>query len=363
MNDIFVTRPSLPDFDEYVQEIRTIWDTKHITNFGDKYLALIDLIKDRFGYEYVDLQCNGHMTLQNILSCLEPGEIITTSFSFVSTSLAILNSGHRPVFCDISMDDYNIDVSRIEELITEKTVAIVPVHVFGVPCDVEAIENIAQKHGLKVVYDAAHAFGVRIGTREIGSFGNASMFSFHATKVFNTIEGGMAVFDDPDWKNQCISRSNFGISDGLTVYDGVNSKMNEFQASMGIVNIRHLDENLEKRRKITEKYDEAFSDITGIRTSAHDADIHYNYAYYPILIDCDDPEVTERFVEWCNDRDIYPRRYFYPAINDMPLFSASANETPAAKYVSDRIVCLPIFADMSESESQRVVDSVRGFFG
>ena len=261
MEKIFVTRPALPEYEEYIEEIKSIWETKHITNFGPKYQKFKKVIKEKYNYQHIDLQCNGHMMLQNLLSCIEPGEIITTPFTFVSTTLAILNSGHKPVFCDINRKDYNIDADKIEELITPDTVAIVPVHVYGSPCDVEKIQDIADRHHLKVIYDAAHAFGVRVQGEDIGNYGDASMFSFHGTKVFNSIEGGMAVLQSEEMLKEVVARSNFGISDALTVYNGVNSKMNEFSASMGIVNLRHIDDNIKKRRKISEIYDDELKDI------------------------------------------------------------------------------------------------------
>lgn len=362
MNDIFVTKPSLPEFDIYVDEIKKIWQTCHITNFGDEYKELINLIKNKFGYKYVDLQCNGHMTLQNILSCIESGEIITTSFSFVSTALAIYNSGHTPVFCDIDPNTYNIDVSLIEDLITPNTVAIVPVHVFGFPCDVNSIMSIAKKHNLKVVYDAAHAFGVRVNNTEIGEFGDASMFSFHATKVYNSIEGGMAVFSDEDWYNECLSRSNFGLKDGMACYNGLNSKMNEFQAAMGIVNLKNFEDNVEKRKIITNLYNESFADLSDLVFCHRDESIKYNYAYYPICFKESSDYSVPDFLTWCEEQSVFPRRYFYPAINDMTFFNNSVFKTPIARSVSERIVCLPIYADMTNEESKRVIDAVRGFF-
>ena len=359
MGKIFVTKPSIPTYEEYIEEIKSIWDTMHVTNFGPQYNKFIEAIQDRYNYEYVDFQCNGHMSLQNILSCIEPGEVITTPFTFISTTLAIKNAGHTPVFCDIKLDDYNIDPDKIEELITDKTVAIVPVHVYGSPCEVEKIQEIADKHGLKVVYDAAHAFNVKYKGTDIGCFGDGAMFSLHATKVFNSIEGGMIVVKTKEWLDEVISRSNFGISDALTVYDGVNSKMNEFSASMGLVNLKHLDKDIERRKELTEMYDERLKDVEGLTIFKRRDDVEYNYAYYPVLIDKEGVDGGD-FVEELEKSDVYCRRYFYPAANEMPLFKGMGN-TPIAHNVSLNIVCLPIYADLKDEELEMICGLVKDY--
>lgn len=359
MDKIFVTKPSIPEYDEYIEEIKSIWDTMHVTNFGPQYQRFVEAIKDRYTYEYVDFQCNGHMSLQNILSCIEPGEVITTPFTFISTTLAIKNAGHTPVFCDIKMDDYNIDPDKIEALITDKTVAIVPVHVYGSPCEVEKIQEIADKHNLKVVYDAAHAFNVKYKGTDIGCFGDGAMFSLHATKVFNSIEGGMCVVKTKEWLDEIISRSNFGISDALTIYDGVNSKMNEFSASMGLVNLRHLDSDIEKRKKLTQMYDERLGDVEGLTIFKRRDDVEYNYAYYPVLLDKEGIDGGD-FVSHLEQFDVYSRRYFYPAANEMPLFKGMG-DTPIAHNVSLNIVCLPIYADLKEEELEYICKLVKEY--
>lgn len=360
MDKILVTVPSLPTYEEYIEEIKSIWETKYITNFGPKYEKFIELIKEKYGYENVDLQCNGHMLLQNILSCIEPGEIITTPFTFISTTLAIANSGHTPVFCDIDKNTYNIDVDKIEELITPNTVAIVPVHVYGTPCDVKRIQEIADKHNLKVVYDAAHAFGVEVDGTPIGTFGDASMFSLHGTKVFNSIEGGMGVVKDKAMLEELKSRSNFGISDGLTEYFGVNSKMNEFQASMGIVNLNHLDDNIRKRKELIELYDSELKSIKSIRLLERAENIKSNYAYYPVLVE-DDNYSADGLAAFLEQSNIFARRYFSPASNDMPIFK-NLNRTPIAHEISKNILCLPIYADLDKSQVLKICDKVKEYF-
>ena len=361
MKPIFVTEPALPEYDEYVQEIKSIWELKYITNFGPKYQTLVEMMKTRFGYQYVDMQCNGHMMLQNILSCIEPGEIITTPFTFVSTTLAILNSGHTPVFCDIDPHNYNIDINKIESLITDRTVAIVPVHVFGTPCDVDRIKEIADRHNLRVVYDAAHAFNVKVKGKEIGTYGNASMFSMHATKVYNTIEGGMGVFNEEELYRQTMARSNFGLEDGLTVYDGVNSKMNEFAAAMGIINLRHVDENIRKREKLVERYDSHLQSISGIQLLERPADVESNYAYYPIVIKKQLGKTAEELKEYLDSRDIHPRRYFYPSINKMPVFKDCRGSCIIAEDISENVLCLPLAASLTCEQVDYICDLIVSF--
>lgn len=349
MEKIYVTRPSMPSYEEYVEEIKSIWETRQLTNFGPEYEKLKTKISEKFGYEYIDLQCNGHMTLQNILACIEPGEIITTPFTFVSTALAIENTKHKAIFCDINENDYTIDANKIENLITEKTVAILAVHVFGSPCDHEALDRIAKKYNLKLIYDAAHAFGEKYKGIHIGNFGDACMFSFHATKVFNTIEGGMAVFNEQNWLDECCARSNFGFRGGTPSYSGVNSKMNEFQAAMGIVNLNHFEECIRKRKMISNMYDKELNKIDGVRLLKRKDDVEYNYSYYPIVLTENCKRTVSDLLEELSKYGIYGRRYFYPALNCLNIFS-DKHETPIAKRISDNIICLPLSSDMNEEE-------------
>lgn len=248
---ILVTRSSMPELEEYVEEIRDIWKTHWLTNMGEKHRRLQRELKDYLKVENVELLTNGHMALEMAIQAMNlQGEVITTPFTFASTTHAIVRNGLTPVFCDIDPQNFTLDVSKIEALITDKTCAIVPVHVYGNMCDVEAIEEIAKKYGLKVIYDAAHAFGVTYKGKGAGSFGDASCFSFHATKVFNTIEGGAVCFKDKELGRRLYNLKNFGIRDEETVESvGANAKMNEFQAAMGLCNLRHVDEEIGKRKK------------------------------------------------------------------------------------------------------------------
>ena len=254
MSNILVTRSSMPSYEEYCEEIKDLWDSHWLTNMGVKHQKLQKELEEYFDIPHVALYTNGHLALENAIAALnlpKGGEVITTPFTFASTTHAIVRNGLVPVFCDVKEDDYTIDVSKIENLITDQTVAIVPVHVYGNMCDVEEIDRIAKKYALKVIYDAAHAFGVKYKGVSSACFGDASMFSFHATKVFNTIEGGCVCFKDDSWVQLLNDMKNFGIHGPESVeFVGGNAKMNEFQAAMGLCNLRHLDEEIGKRKKV-----------------------------------------------------------------------------------------------------------------
>ncbi|NLW47623.1 MAG: aminotransferase class I/II-fold pyridoxal phosphate-dependent enzyme, partial [Firmicutes bacterium] len=251
-----VTRSSMPDFEEYIEEIKELWDSHWLTNMGVKHKQLESSLLKYLDTPNITLFTNGHLALECIIAALNlTGEVITTPFTFASTTHAIVRNGLRPVFCDINSFDYTIDVDRLESLITDKTSAIIPVHVYGNICNVTEIEKIAKKHNLKVIYDAAHAFGVRLNGKNVANFGDAAMFSFHATKVFNTIEGGAATYQDDHLSKTLYDIKNFGITDPESVeYVGGNAKMNEFQAAMGLCNLRHIDAEIEKRKKVIERY-------------------------------------------------------------------------------------------------------------
>ena len=288
MKKILVTRSSMPPYEEYTEAIRDIWDTHWLTNMGKYHNELEKQLKEYLGVNGLSLFTNGHMALELALQAMNlSGEIITTPFTFASTTHAIIRNGLTPVFCDINNIDFTIDVSKIEALITDKTSAILPVHVYGNICDVEKIEQIANKYGIKVIYDAAHAFGVRYKGIGIGNFGDASMFSFHATKVFNTIEGGAISFHDNDEFSQKLYRlKNFGIKNEETVDDiGANAKLNEFSAVMGLCNLKHIGTELEKRKQIVNTYMNELSSINGIQLPNPQKNTDPNYAYFPIVID------------------------------------------------------------------------------
>jgi dTDP-4-amino-4,6-dideoxygalactose transaminase len=310
---------------------------------------------------YVELLVNGHMALEMTFQASGlSGEVITTPFTFASTTHAIVRNGLTPVFCDIKEDDYTIDTDRIESLITEKTTAIVPVHVYGNICDVEKIDMIAKKYNLKVIYDAAHTFGEEYKGTGIGNFGDASIFSFHATKVFNTIEGGCVCFSDELLGKKLYNLKNFGIKNEECVEAvGANAKMNEFQAAMGLCNLRYIEENIEKRKKIAKRYQELLSEIEGITVWKEQECVKHNYAYFPIVIDKERygynrDEVYDKLAE----QNIFPRKYFYPLTCDFDAYKGKygGDKCDVARKVSKSVLTLPIYPDMNEDVVDRIYD-------
>ena len=338
MKQILVTRSSMPSFDEYTKEIRELWDSHWLTNMGIKHQQLEQSLREYLQVKHISLMTNGHMALELALQSLNlRGEVITTPFTFASTTHAIVRSGLEPVFCDIKEDDYTIDVSKIENLITERTCAIMPVHVYGNICDVEKIDRIAHKHGLKVIYDAAHAFGETLNGQGVGSFGNASIFSFHATKVFNSIEGGAVCFEDKELEEILYELKNFGIHGPEEVTAvGANAKMNEFCAAMGICNLRHVDEEIEKRRTVAERYRMHLEEVEGIKLNKEQKNVRSNYAYFPVLFDEEVFGANRDFIfEKLAENGIGARKYFYPLTNTFTAFHGQYNvmNTPIALHI------------------------------
>ncbi|KIO70376.1 DegT/DnrJ/EryC1/StrS family aminotransferase [Caldibacillus thermoamylovorans] len=361
-NKIQVTRSSMPPFEEYIEEIRDIWETHWLTNMGVKHNQLEKQLEDYLKVPNVSLFTNGHLALEIAIEALElTGEVITTPFTFASTTQAIVRKGLTPVFCDINPDDYTIQTESIEKLITEKTSAIIPVHVYGNICNVTEIERIADKYNLKVIYDAAHAFGVTMDGESVANYGDVSMFSFHATKVFNTIEGGALTFKDSKLNEILNSYKNFGITSGKTVeYIAGNAKMNEFQAAMGLCNLKHVDTEIEKRKKIYNRYIELLNDIKGIRLSIPKDGIKSNYAYFPIVFEnykYNRDEVLEKL----SNENIYARKYFYPLTSEFSCYQHSfkIQETPVASYIADRVLTLPLFADLSLEEVEKICEIIK----
>lgn len=363
---INVTRALLPPIDEYINEIKDIWDSHWLTNMGTKHKQFQAELEAFCGINHVTLYTNGHLALENIIAAMnfpQGSEVITTPFTFASTTHAIVRNGLVPVFCDINDFDYTIDVTQIESLITEKTVAILPVHVYGNMCDVEAIDRIKKKYGLKVIYDAAHAFGVTYKGKNSACFGDASMFSFHATKVFNTIEGGAVCYNDDNLVQVLNDMKNFGIRGPESCeYIGGNAKMSEFQAAMGICNLRHLSVEIERRRKVAEKYDELLSDVEGIKTKKAQKNVESNCAYYPVLFN---PEVVSRDLVFDKlaEAGIMARKYFYPLTCDFACYRdrgyKGMTKFSVARYVSDNILTLPLFPDLEESVVTQVVGIIK----
>lgn len=359
---INVTRSSMPEFEEYCEEIRGLWDSRWLTNMGVKHKQFQANLIDYLGVSHIDLFSNGHMALEMAIQAMNlTGEVITSPFTFASTTHAIVRNGLTPVFCDIDANTYTIDVNKIEALITDKTCAIIPVHVYGNICDVEAIDRIAKKHNLKVIYDAAHAFAVKYNGIGVGNFGDASMFSFHATKVFHSIEGGAVCFHNDEYGLDLYRLKNFGIR-GPEKVDavGANAKMNEFAASMGICNLRHLDGEIAKRKAVVERYRERLSCIDGIKLNAVQENVQSNYAYFPVVFDgykYTRDEICERLKKY----DIIARKYFYPITNAFDCYKDKHNakeETPIAYDVSLKVVTLPLYADLSLSDVDKICDII-----
>lgn len=349
MDKILVTKSSMPSFEEYIDEIKELWETRWLTNMGVKHHTLEEQLKDYLSVENIALCVNGHMSLETILTAMDlKGEVITTPFTFVSTVNAIVRCGLKPVFCDINEKDYTINTALIEELITPETTAIVPVHVYGHICNHDEIMRIARKYHLKVIYDAAHAFGIKQCGSSIASYGDASIYSFHATKVFHTIEGGAIIYKDISLKNKINNIKNFGITGEETVeYIGGNAKMNEFQAAMGICNLRHIDDEIQKRKTVYEKYIERLEDIPEIVTWKVPDTVEYNYAYFPILIK-GNGNIRNKVYDQLKEQNIYSRKYFYPIVSEYECYKEyDSSKTPVAKYVSEHILTLPIYADLT----------------
>ena len=364
---ILVTQSSIPSLEEYEEEIRSIFETKWLTNNGEKHIELERSLKDYLRVPELSLFVNGHLALYIALKAFDfpvGGEVITTPYSFASTTHAIVQNGLKPVFCDIEMGNYTIDANKIEELITDKTVAIVPVHVYGHVCDVEKIEEVARRHNLRVIYDAAHVFGVEYNGVGIGNYGDVSMFSFHATKVYNTIEGGGLTYKDPALKNRVELLKNFGITGPESVVSvGMNAKMNEFSAAMGLCNLRHVDDEIEKRGAVYERYMERLGSIEGIRISNIQDGVKPNYAYFPVVFDREIfGKSRDQVFDELAENGIFARKYFYPLISEYECYAGQfdVSRTPNAKYVSDNVLTLPMYADLPLDVVDKICDIVLG---
>lgn len=350
MKPIQVTQSSMPNFEEFSDEIRGIWDSRCLTNMGVKHQQLEVGLEEYLKTPNVSLFANGHLALEYAIAALNlTGEVITTPFTFASTTQAIVRNGLIPVFCDIDPENYTIQTDNLERLITEKTSAIIPVHVYGNICNVAEINRIAKKYNLKVIYDAAHAFGITVNDEGIANFGDVSMFSFHAAKVFHTIEGGALTFKNPSFKVVLNAHKNFGITGPETIgYIGGNAKMNEFQAAMGICNLRNVDQEINKRKIVYDRYVEQLSGIKGLQLSLPPEYVKSNYAYFPVLFDgftLSRDEVHEKLKK----NNIFTRKYFYPLTNSFECYSDRfiPGETPVANFIAERVLTLPLYAELN----------------
>ena len=365
--NILVTRSSMPSFEEYCEEIKPLWESHWLTNMGVEHKKLEAALKEKLGVDNLALFTNGHSALECILEAMAlpaGGEVITTPFTFASTTHAIKRKGLTPVFADVRKDDLTLGPESIEKLITPRTCAIVPVHVYGNLCDVDAIQEIADRYELKVIYDAAHAFGVKRDGVSVAAFGDASMFSFHATKVFNTIEGGCVCFKDASLYETLNHWKNFGITGPEDVaFVGGNAKMNEFCAAMGVCNLRHLDAEIAKRKLVAERYCERLENAPGVTVFRPADSVHHNYAYQPVLFD---PEVfgatRDDVFAALAEVGVGARKYFYPLVSDYACYCNvySSDRTPVAKKAAEQVITVPMYADLAIEDVDKICDVVLG---
>lgn len=365
--EIFVTRPYLPPKNEYDKYLEKIWQTHYLTNNGPLHSEFMDSLKSYLNIDNVTLTTNGHLALETAIKGLGiSGEVITTPFTFVSTTHALTMHNITPVFCDINPSDLTMDADKIEALITEKTTAIMPVHVYGHICDVEKIQQIASTHGLKVIYDAAHAFGVNYKGASVASYGDVSMFSFHATKLFHTIEGGALIYKNSEYTQPFNAYKNFGFHGEAQVTSvGGNAKMNEFQAAMGLTNLLHVEELIAERKEITLRYRENLGHLGGIRffEPENNPHVRHNYAYMPILIDAGSFGMRRDGVyEELKNHGIYSRRYFCPIVSDFKCYSGTyhSEDTPIARAAGKDILCLPIYNGLEIRDVDRICSILCG---
>lgn len=353
---IFVTQPSMPPLEEFTECLKQIWESKILTNNGQFHREFEQALCDYLGVKYISLFSNGTLALITALQALRiTGEVITTPFSFVATTHALWWNSIKPVFVDIEPDLYNINPDKIEAAITPHTTAILPVHVYGNPCKVEKIQKIADTYGLKIIYDAAHTFGAKLNDISLANFGDLSILSFHATKVFTTFEGGAIVCQDEKTKKRIDFLKNFGFADEVTVVaPGINAKMNEVEAAFGLLQLKYVNSYIEKRKKIAEKYRELLSNIKGIHLLHDQEGMKHNYAYFPVLIKEEFGLSRDEVYEKLKEQNIYTRRYFYPLISNFPsykgLASASPDNLPVAEKIAQQVLCLPIFPDLDMNE-------------
>lgn len=361
MPNIFVTRPSMPDFDKYCEILKDIWETRHLTNMGKYHKMFQAKLENFLSVQNVELFTNGHMALELSLQAFNfqrGAEVITTPFTFASTTHAIVRNNLTPVFCDINSDDYTLDVTKLENLITDRTCAIMPVHVYGNICNVAEINKLAKKYSLKVIYDAAHAFGEKYNGENVATFGDVSCFSFHATKVFNSIEGGAACFADKNIGVKLYQLKNFGIRNAESVAGvGANAKMNEFCAAMGLCNLENLGEDIAKRKAVYNRYIENLSGVQGLKLNFIQKNVESNYAYFPVIFDEKIFGASRNEVfEALENEGIIARKYFYPLTSDFECFYGKFDsaKTPTALHISKRVLTLPFYADLDFENVDRI---------
>jgi dTDP-4-amino-4,6-dideoxygalactose transaminase len=361
-NSTFVTQPSLPSLDEFVDSLKIIWDNKVLTNNGPFHQELEEKLTKYLGVNHVSLFSNGTLALVTALQALKiTGEVITTPYSFVATTHSLWWNNIKPVFVDIDPVTLNLDPDKVEAAITPKTTAIMPVHVYGNPCNLEKFKNIADNYGLKLIYDAAHAFGVSINGNSILNYGDLSILSFHATKVFNTIEGGAIISPDLQTKKRIDNLKNFGFLNETTVIaPGINAKMNEIQSAFGLLQLKYIDSYIEKRKEISNNYRNGLKNTVGISLIDELSDVKHNYSYFPILVDSSKYGLTrDQLFEKLKENDIFSRRYFYPLISQFPTYSGLESAKPenliVATRITEQVICLPIFPDLDINTQNKIL--------
>ena len=361
---ITVTSPLLPSLDDFIPMLKDIWDRKWLTNNGHYHKELEKALAEYLGVKYISLFTNGTLPLITALQAMRiTGEVITTPYSFVATTHSIWWNGLKPVFVDVDEKTGNIDPEKIEAAITPHTTAIMPVHVYGTPCNTKRIQEIADVYGLKVIYDAAHAFGVKVNGESILNAGDMSTLSFHATKVYNTVEGGALVCHDEATKKRIDYLKNFGFAGETTVVaPGINSKMDEIRAAYGLLNLKQVDDAIARRKATAERYRAALKNVAGIRMLEDVEGVHHNYAYFPIFISEEYGLSRDALYEKLKEHNVYGRRYFYPLISTFSAYkgleSARPENLPVAHKLADQVLCLPMFAGLDNDSIDRIIDVV-----
>jgi dTDP-4-amino-4,6-dideoxygalactose transaminase len=361
---IYVTQPYLPPLEEFIPYLEKIWASKILTNGGPFHQQLEKELCDYLGVKYISLFTNGTIALVTALQALRvTGEVITTPYSFVATAHSLLWNGIKPVFVDVDPNTLNLDPAKIEAAITPHTTAIMPVHCYGQPCDVDAIQKIADNYNLRVIYDAAHAFGVQCHCGSVLNHGDLSVLSFHATKVFNTFEGGAIISPDAKTKQRIDHLKNFGFIDEVTVVaPGINGKMSELNAAFGLLQLKHIDAALSQRKEIDSAYRKQLKGVKGIHCLNGAIQSGSNHSYFPILVKLDYPLSREDLYQKLKDNNIHARRYFYPLISDFPMYrsmpSADRNNLPVATVAAAQVMCLPIYPTMTQVDLDRIIQLI-----
>lgn len=361
---IFVTQPFLPPLEEFIPYLQQIWESKWLTNCGPFHMQLEEALCEYLGVKHISLFTNGTLALVTALQSLRiTGEVITTPYSFVATSHSLLWNGIKPVFVDIDPNTLNLDPTKIEAAITPQTTAIMPVHCYGHPCDVDAIQKIADNYNLKVIYDAAHAFGVQDTHGSILRHGDLSVLSFHATKVFNTFEGGAIICHDAKTKQRIDHLKNFGFVDEVTVVaPGINGKMSEINAALGLLQLKTIEQAIQKREALDKRYRDTLAGVKGICCLSAAAEKTANYSYFPILVQQDYPLSRDALYQKLQDNGIHARRYFYPLISDFPMYrgmpSAAQSNLPVAGKAASEVICLPIYPDLSNDQLDNILELI-----